>query len=398
MTFTDLLHFYERHLSEHIMPFWMKHCIDWEHGGINNVVADDGTVTSTIKYVWSQGRALWAFSSLFRDFDGDPTWLRVAHRIYRFLTTHAPPPDSGWPFVLCQDGTVATPHQSVYVDAFVASGFTAYARATGDTEARRRAVEIYERTSHLIDDHAALPTEPHPIPQGLQSHGPLMIFAHVYHELGRLSADQRILDRALELAEKIMTDHVRPDLRLLLEFVNPDGSLSDTDAGKTFLPGHAIESMWFLERIYNHHERADRIDLMANVIRWNLEKGWDEQYGGLFLARHMDDGIPVWHRPDAKVWWPHTEALYALLRFYELTGQGWCLEWYWRIHDYTFRFFPDVDNGEWHQNLDRRGDPADVVVKNLAVKDPFHLPRSLIYGIQVLRRLASAEGKPLFVR
>ena len=31
---------------------------------------------------------------------------------------------------------------------------------------------------------ALVRTMPHPIPTGYQSHGPLMLFAHVFHELG----------------------------------------------------------------------------------------------------------------------------------------------------------------------------------------------------------------------
>ena len=62
------------------------------------------------------------------------------------------------------------------------------------------------------------------------------------------------------------------------------------------------------------------LDAATDVIRWSLERGWDAELGGLFLACHLTGGTPRWHRPDAKVWWPHTEAFVALLRFHELTG------------------------------------------------------------------------------
>ena len=128
--------------------------------------------------------------------------------------------------------------------------------------------------------------------------------------------------------------------------------------------------------------------MVIQRCRWSLENGWDEEYGGIYLACHAEGGEAVWHQPDAKVWWTSTEALLALLRVYEITREDWCLEWYWKVHDYSFRVFPDREHGEWHQNLDRRGNVTGVVVKGLQVKDPFHLRRSLIYGIQVLRRRA----------
>ena len=73
--FAGLLRFYREHLTGHVMPFWVERAIDREHGGITNIITDDGRVTSTEKYLWSQGRALFTFASLYNDFDGDRAWL-----------------------------------------------------------------------------------------------------------------------------------------------------------------------------------------------------------------------------------------------------------------------------------------------------------------------------------
>jgi len=386
------LNFYEDHLISQVMPFWMENCIDREHGGINNIVADDGRVLSTDKFLWSQGRVIWTFSALHNRYDGDPVWIDTARPVVDFILRHGRDGGGRWHFKLHADGRVAEPPKSIYVDAFVAYGLTEYYRATGNEKAADTALEIFSNTTGLLDDHSSLPTEPHPIPGGLQSHGPLMIFAHVYHELGLATENREILSRALELSNRIMKEHVKPEREILYELVKPGGEPANTDAGKTFLPGHSIESMWFLERIFDYWGREDRIRETMDVIRWSLERGWDREHGGLFLACHVDGGTPVWHQPDAKVWWPHTEALYALLRAYEVTGEDWCLKWYRKVHDYSFSSFPDKEHGDWHQNLDRQGNVIEPVIKDLAVKDPFHLPRALILSIEVLRRLSSAAG------
>jgi N-acylglucosamine 2-epimerase len=397
MDFHGLRDFYEHHLARRVMPFWTEHCIDREHGGLNNCVGDDGTVQSADKVMWSQGRAIWTFSALYNEFDGDPAWLRYARPIVEFALRHGRDEDGAWVFRLHRDGSVAEPATSVYVDAFMIYGFTEYARALGpkspqSEEPLRAAVEAYERTSPLLDDHSGLPAEPHPIPEGLQSHGASMIFALVYHELGLLLAREDILSRALELAERVMTQHLKPERELLYELVRPGGEIDDSDAGQTFVPGHVVESMWFMERIYRHHGRRERIELAMEAIRWHLEKGWDQEHGGLYLACHAGGGEPAWHRPRCKCWWPHTEALYALLRAYEVTGEQWCLDWYRRVHDYAFDLFPDREHGEWHQYFDRRGRPIPVAIKTLQVKDPFHLPRALVYGADALRRLAARQA------
>ncbi|MFQ5810661.1 MAG: AGE family epimerase/isomerase, partial [Armatimonadota bacterium] len=351
---------------------------------------DDGTLQSTDKYMWSQGRALWTFSALYSDFDHDPHWLEIADDLAAFLFRHGRDDDGAWAFCLHDDGSVAEPPKSVYVDAFVMYGLTEYARATGSQRAIELAEQTFHRTSPMLRDHGTLPTEPLPIPAGLQSHGPSMIFALVYHDLGVLTGNEEIINRALELAEIVMTQHLKPDHKLLYELVRPGGELADGDAGKTFVPGHVIESMWFMERIYRHHGQEDRVAEAMDAIRWHLEKGWDEEYGGIFLACHTEGGTPVWSQPDAKCWWPHTEALYALLRACEVTGESWCMDWYWRVHDYAFEAFPNREHGDWRQNLDRRGNPIPVVL-GLTVKDPFHLPRALIYSIVTLRNLAAAR-------
>ncbi|MBI3947763.1 MAG: AGE family epimerase/isomerase [Armatimonadetes bacterium] len=391
-SFRELLAFYQDHLTRQVMPFWTRHCIDREHGGINNVVADDGTLLSTDKVMWSQGRALWTFSVLYNEYDHNPDWLRVADNIARFVMDHGRDEKGAWIFRLARDGSVVEPAKSIYVDGFCTYGLTEYARASGSQRALDLCLETFRRTSPLLRDHATLPTAPLPIPPGVQAHGPSMLFSLVYHELGKLTGDREIRDRGLELADIVMTQHLKPERQVLLEFVRPGGAPAEGDVGKTFVPGHAIESMWFIERIYRERGRQEGVGLALDAIRWHLEKGWDAEYGGIFLARHTEGGAPAWLSPENKPWWCATEALYACLRAHELTGQPWCMEWYWRVHDYAFRTYPDREHGDWHQNLDRRGRIMPPLYKNMAVKDPYHLQRALIYAIHTLRNLAAREA------
>ncbi len=97
---------------------------------------------------------------------------------------------------------------------------------------------------------------------------------------------------------------------------------------------------------------------------------------------------PLLPNAEKKIWWPHTEALYALLLAYELTGESWCEEWYNRVHDWSFAHFPMPECGEWCQRLDREGNPTAASIA-LPVKDPFHLPRAAILILQLLSEPAS---------
>lgn len=387
ISFEKLFHFYESYLKNDVILFWTKHCIDWENGGINNIVNDDGTVISNDKYMWSQGRALWTFSALYNHIEKNSLWLKIADNIAQFIIKYGRDSQGAWVYKMNKDGNIVEPAKSVYVDAFVMMGLTEYATTTGNNAVLDIAEEIFYRTSPLLDDHSTLPTEPHRIPKGMRAHGPSMIFALAYHDLGILTGKKEILLRAFELAEIIMTKHLNTKTLDFREFISLNGKFVDSDAGKTFIPGHILESMWFMEKIYSYHKKNERVDLAIKIIKHYIEKGWDNEYGGIFLACHTEGGIPVWHKPDAKVWWTASEALYALLKAYVITQEEWCIKWFKKVYDYAFEKYPNKKDGEWLQNLDRYGKPISVVIKNLQVKDPFHLPRCLILSIEILKTL-----------
>lgn len=62
-----------------------------------------------------------------------------------------------------------------------------------------------------------------------------------------------------------------------------------------------------------------------------------------------------------KLWWVHSETVYATLLAYCLTGREGMFELYQQVHDYTFATFPHPDPsiGEWIQIRDRTGQPMD---------------------------------------
>jgi len=387
LSWSELRTFLHQHLTEHVLPFWFPKLIDQRYGGLNNCVQDDGEVLSTEKYLWSQGRALWVLSKLFNDIDQDSKWLEMATPIFKLLTDYGRNTDKEWHFSLNADGTPAREPHSIYVDGFCIYGLTEYAKATGHAKSLEIALEAYTDASPKLDDHRLVRTMPHPIPKGYQSHGPLMLFAHVFHELGILSGREDIQQRALELADRILTQHLDPKSGQLHEFVVLGGQKDSSDIGQTSIPGHVVESMWFLEEIYRYHGQSEKIPLLLETIRIHLELGWDQQFGGLVLATHLGGGKPQWHNPLGKIWWPNTESLQALLMTYAHTREKWAKDWYWKIHDYSFTHFPNWDSGDWFHNLDREGKPTIPYLQTLPVKDPFHLPRALIYSIKILDQL-----------
>lgn len=388
--FTDLLAIYRAELLERTVPFWLTHAMDWEQGGLCSCIADTGEILSTDKYMWSQLRAIWTFSALYNQIEARQEWLDAAQHIFDFVKRYGRDPQGRWVFAVDAQGGVLQGATSIYADGFAIYGLTEFARASGSQEAIDLALETYENVQKRLAQPGSYETAPYPLPDGVKAHGVSMIFSLVFHELGLLLNDEAILAAGKHHAEEVMTAFLKPDQKMLYEYVYLDNSLIDSAQGRAIVPGHAIESMWFMMHIYQHWGDAARLAQAAAVIRWHMELGWDEEFGGILLARDAAGGDPWWPFADSKLWWPHTEALYALLLAYEQTGVDWALDWFEKVHDYAFSHYPVAKHGEWTQKLDRQGRPFTQTVA-LPVKDPFHLPRALINVIQVLQRLAGTE-------
>jgi N-acylglucosamine 2-epimerase len=284
---------------------------------------------------------------------------------------------------------------SIVVDAFAIYGLVEYFRLTGNAEA----LEIARDTAHSCLDRLARPgsykTAPYPTPPGMRPQREAMQFSLMFCELGHELPDETILAAGLSYGRDVLDHFYRTDREVLLEYLGLDNSVWDTPAGRAMVPGHAIESLWF--QIHNFSRIGDtaRARQAAAAMRPCFEKGWDYEYGGLFLGIDVEDREPpYWKNAEKKIWWPFTEAFCGALMAYEQLGEDWCLDWYWQCHDWAFAHFPDKEHGEWTQKLDRFGNKIDDLIA-LPVKDPYHLPRGLIIAIETLERLTAREKRVL---
>ena len=127
-------------------------------------------------------------------------------------------------------------------------------------------------------------------------------------------------------------------------------------------------------------------------MKKSFEVGWDNQFQGILHFVNLD-GNPLEFRSESteptvtlvkggwgdKLWWVHSETLYASLLFLFQTGDGSYLQIHEKTLGYVLSHFrnPDTSVGEWIQILTREGRPQEKVVA-LPVKDPFHITRNLL--------------------
>jgi len=80
-----LHHDYRDGLLQSVVPFWLRHGLDREHGGLLTGLSEDGSVIETDKAVWLQGRAAWTFATLYNTVEKRPEWLAASKHCLDFI-------------------------------------------------------------------------------------------------------------------------------------------------------------------------------------------------------------------------------------------------------------------------------------------------------------------------
>jgi len=376
------------HLLDQVMPFW-EPLFDEEHGGLFTCVTDDGKVISEDKWLWSQWRAVWVCARIFNTIEPDPKWRDRARRIAKFCCDHGwLESEQGWALLLDRAGQVKRGYESIYVDAFAVYGMSELARATGDSAWADRAEQTADAAMQRIAVSGdQLPHFPYGIRPGTKPHGVPMIWSLKLASLGAASGNPRWSQIARGMLEEIDRDFLIVAEDRVGETAWRDGAADRASLVSATVPGHVIEGLWF-RRVA---ERGGVGEVTPPAETWrrvqrHLELGWDKSAGGgLLLAVDAAGDVAAegWPLPDLKLWWPHTETQVAVLMAWQETGEASWLEWYQRLWQFAADHFVDWTHGEWRQKLDRDLSPFSGTVA-LPVKDPFHLPRSLIMQIETL--------------
>jgi N-acylglucosamine 2-epimerase len=375
----ELTNAYRDGLLTDVLPFWLKHGVDRQYGGVISSLDRDGSIVDTDKCVWVQGRFAWLLGELYnhplcQDHPDREQWLEVAQSIMEFVKSHAfDPADERMWFHLTREGKPIRKRRYAFSESFSAIAFGELAKATQNQEYADLAKSCFERfVSHNIDPQGVTPKFTQTRPS--QSIGFPMITINTASQL-RDSIDldyaSEWIDRSIESIEE---NFIKPEIQCVMETVGSDGSLLEHFDGRTLNPGHAIEGAWFIMAEGDHRGDSTMIQTGLQMLDWMWERGWDQEYGGLLYFVSIDDR-PVqeyWH--DMKFWWPHNEAIIATLLAAQLTGDEKYVRWHQQVHDWSYRHFADQEYGEWYGYLHRDGSVSSPLKGNLW-KGPFHLPR-----------------------
>ncbi len=388
MDIDKLIQQYKEELLDNVIPFWLNKSTDKEFGGYFSCLRGNGDVFDTDKFIWLQARQVWMFSMLYNKVEKKQEWLDCAIQGAEFLKKHGHDGNYNWYFSLDREGKPLMEPYNIFSYTFASMAFGQLSMATDNQEYADIAKKTFDVILSRRDNPKAKWNKAHAGTRDLKNFALPMILSNLSLEIEHL-IDKDFLQQTIEeCIHEVMDVFRRPELGgIIVENVHLDGSLSDSFDGRLVNPGHGIEAMWFIMDLGERLNRPELIEEAVKTTLITLEYGWDKEHGGLFYFIDRLGHPTQQLEADQKLWWVHIETLISLLKGYQHTGSKECLEWYKKVHDYTWSHFKDQDNPEWWGYLNRQGEVL-FDLKGGKWKGCFHVPRGMYQCWKTLEKIS----------
>ncbi|MBR6639420.1 MAG: AGE family epimerase/isomerase [Muribaculaceae bacterium] len=387
MDFKKLAEQYKSELLDSVLPFWLEKSQDKEFGGYFTCLDREGNVFDTDKFIWLQGREVWMFSMLYNKVEKRQEWLDAAIQGGEFLKKYGHDGNYNWYFSLTREGKPLVEPYNIFSYTFATMAFGQLSIATGNKEYAEIAKKTFDIVLSKVDNPKGKWNKIHPGTRSLKNFALPMILCNLALEIEPL-LDEEFMKKTIDVCiHEVMDVFLRPELGgLVVENVAEDGSLVDCMDGRHMNPGHAIEAMWFIMDLGKRLNRPELIEKAKDTAIRMAEYGWDKEHGGIFYFMDLK-GHPTQELEwDQKLWWVHIETLISMIKGYQLTKDPRCLEWFERVHNYTWEHFKDQEHPEWFGYLNRQGEVL-LNLKGGKWKGCFHVPRGLYQCWQILETL-----------
>ncbi len=382
---------FRKELLESCVPFWLNNAVDTEFGGILNCVDRIGKVYSEDKSVWMQGRCGWMFSYIYNNIDKNPKYLEFAKSCIDFATKYCIDSDKRMYFTVTRDGKPLRKRRYWFSETFYIIANAEYYMATGDEAYLNTAKEYFDFVYGMYVDPS---TDPFKItPKGCSETRDTKGLANPMIMLN-VSAIMRDADKdRCDMYEEIITKLIgdikcfhKPEYKAMFENVaaSDNSVILNSSPCRVINPGHDIECAWFLLEEAIKRDDTELQDFAATVFGEAFERGWDDEFGGIFYFKDVL-GLPVEaYEHDMKLWWPHNETIIASLMLYKHTKDEKYKEIFDKVCDYAFTHFADPEFGEWFGYLRRDGKPTEPPCKGHTYKGPFHVMRMLAKCLTIM--------------
>jgi N-acylglucosamine 2-epimerase len=382
---------YFKNLTASVIPFWHDNSPDWEHGGSFSCLDRRGRVFDTKKYTWLVARSAWMFARLYNDFEENPDFLKMASLGIGYLQEYARDENGRYYFSLNREGEPWFFQRKPYGAVFAMMAYLEYYKSSGKDAYRKEAIDLFWKIHRWIQDPAELGRPRMSGVPAMSNLADVMVMAGMALELSAVESDpqyREVMATAMEQCKR----HFNPALKVLMENVplDPGQKIMQWPEGRLFNPGHSIEVAWFIMRLLDHFDDREMFSLALEVLGGSLDVGWDKEFDGIFYFMDIEGQPTLQLESGMKLWWPHTEAIYALVLAFCRTEDARWLGWLDKVHQYAFSHFVDAEDGGWFGYCDRQGRLTHTS-KGSHYKGFFHVPRALLFCIQEIDRYVSSH-------
>mgnify|MGYP006371213189 FL=1 len=353
-------------LQKNILRFWLDKMVDQEHGGFyGRIDGHEHLHADAEKGAILNARILWAFSAAYRVL-GDKTYLEAASRAKHYIIDYFIDPEYGGVYwSLDCNGKPLDTKKQFYAIGFAIYGMSEYARATGDTEALKVAIDLYRCIEEHALDHEyngyieAMTRDWQPIADmrlsELDANYPKSQNTHLhiiepYTNLYRVWKSDE-LKASLHNLIDIFTDRIlNPETHHLDLFFDMDWKRG---AGALESYGHDIECSWLIHEaalVLGDAEVLKKVEPIVEMVAKASEKGLNAD-GSMVHEANLDTGYV-----DSDLhWWVQAEAVVGFFNIYQYFGDESALQKAQHCWTYIKENLIDNENGEWHWSRRKDG-------------------------------------------
>lgn len=353
-------------LQKNILRFWLDKMVDQEHGGFyGRIDGHEHLHADAEKGAILNARILWAFSAAYRVL-GDKTYLEAASRAKHYIIDYFIDPEYGGVYwSLDCNGKPLDTKKQFYAIGFAIYGMSEYARATGDAEALKVAIDLYRCIEEHALDHEyngyieAMTRDWQPIADmrlsELDANYPKSQNTHLhiiepYTNLYRVWKSDE-LKASLHNLIDIFTDRIlNPETHHLDLFFDMDWKRG---AGALESYGHDIECSWLIHEaalVLGDAEVLMKVEPIVEMVAKASEKGLNAD-GSMVHEANLDTGYV-----DSDLhWWVQAEAVVGFFNIYQYFGDESALQKAQHCWTYIKENLIDNENGEWHWSRRKDG-------------------------------------------
>ena len=376
-------------VEHNILPFWLNHMQDKEHGGFYGQMRGDGTLERQAdKGGILNARILWSFSAAYRVLR-HPDYLAAAKRAKDYIIRHFTDPVYGGTYWSVNYlGEVQDTKKQFYALGFMLYGMSEFVRASLDTpevtaDERDEALTLSFRLFDAIEGHSLdrvnngyieaqtrqwgeiadmrLSDLDANYPKSQNTHlhimEPYTNLLRCLQEMEQqgytVDADRKTqVAAALKNIIGIFTDRIlNPETHHLDLFFENDWTRG---AGWLESYGHDIECSWLMHEaalVLGDEEVLKKVEPIVVLVAKASEKGLNAD-GSMTHEANLDTG----HVDDDRHWWVQAEAVVGFYNIYQYFGDASALDKALACWNYIKTQLIDYTHGEWYWSRNARGE------------------------------------------